>query len=194
MKLSSKIWLLAVVLGFPLTLTVGDTLYEYKLPAAVRLSRPAEVLPPPPASITKQYAAALDVARVFGRSPGCTDASPELITAVATEAIQMKLEPRILAATIAVESACNQYAVSNRGAIGLMQVVARTWKDTYDFSKDFNLLNRSDNLHVGASILAGLIKQYGQVNGLRRFNGLGDGCATCDAAYPSKITVLAGVK
>src|ERR1039458_6818679 len=97
-----------MVLAVPLTLTVGDTLYEYKSPTPVRLSRPAEALPPPPASVTKQYAAALDVARVFGRSPGCTDASPELITAVATAAVKANLSARVFAATVAVESACNR--------------------------------------------------------------------------------------
>lgn len=144
---------------------------------------------------TKQYAAALDVANVFGRSPGCSDASPILITEIAQEAVKVEIDPRVLAATIAVESACNQYATSAKGAIGLMQVVPRVWKDKYNFEHDFNLLNPTDNITVGAEILSGLIKQYGAVNGLRRYNGLDTTNAAYDAGYTDKITLLAkGVK
>lgn len=142
--------------------------------------------------LTKQYVAALDVARVFGRSQGCDNADPKLITAVATEAVNDNLDPRIFAAMIAVESACDPLAVSHSGAIGLSQVMVKVWKNQFDFSGSVNLLNPTDNLHVGATILSGLIKQYGVSAGVRRYNGTGVSCPDCDAGYVNKIVALAG--
>jgi len=152
---------------------------------------------PPPQDVqseilTKRYIAALDVARVFGRSQGCENADPKLITAIAIEALNDDLDPRILAATVAVESACDPLAVSSRGALGLTQVMPKIWKAKFDFTGSVNLLNPNDNLHAGATILSDLIKQYGVVNGVRRYNGVGVGCDTCDGGYVSKIVALAG--
>lgn len=140
---------------------------------------------------SKEYIAALDVARVFGRTNGCAEADSKLITLVAQEALKAGVDPRVLAATIAVESGCNQFATSTRGAIGLTQIRPTVWKGQFDFEHTYNLLNEQDNIHVGAAILGGLIKQFGTVNGLRRYNGLGVDCETCDAGYPDKITTLA---
>ena len=156
---------------------------------------PAPIPAPAPAlTADPRFVAALDVARVFGRAQGCTDASPDLITAVANEAVEMKLDPRIFAATVAVESACNQYATSTKGAIGLTMVVPKVWKGTYDFERQYNLLNVHDNLRVGASIESAFIKQYGLVSGLRHYNGMGTASPDYDAAYTDKITALAGRK
>lgn len=151
-------------------------------------------VPVPAPQFTKQYIAALEVARVFGRSTGCSEADPKLIDAVASEAVKADISPRVLAATVAIESACNQYATSPKGAIGLLQVTPKTWKGTYDLEKQYNLLNQSDNLHVGTLILAGYIKQYGVPNGLHHYNGMGQGCDTCDSGYADKILALAVVR
>jgi len=136
--------------------------------------------------------APLEVAKVFGRTPGCADADPELIQATAKAAIEAGLDPRIFAATIGVESSCSPYATSTRGAIGLTQVVARVWSSKYDFAGRYNLLNVDDNLHVGAQIEASLITQYGIEGGLRHYNGMGTASADFDAGYTSKILALAG--
>lgn len=134
------------------------------------------------------FTASLDVARVFGRAPACAEADPKLILLIARSAQSVQLDARLLAAAIAVESGCNQYATSSKGAIGLCQIVPRVWKGTYDFENRYNLLNREDNIHVGASILAGLIKQYGTTAGLHHYNGLG---ADGDPGYSDKIEQLA---
>ena len=154
----------------------------------------AQAAPIAPASLdptNKQFIAALDVARVFGRSTGCAEADPKLINEIAEEAVKVNLDPRILAATVAVESACNQYATSSKGAIGLTQIMPKVWKGSYDFEHQYNLLNPHDNIRVGASILAGLVKQYGLPAGLRHYDGTGTDCPTCDLAYVDKIAGLA---
>lgn len=147
-----------------------------------------------PAAPDPKFIAAIEAARVFGRAPGCANASTELITAVADESVRMKLDARTFAALIAVESGCNQYATSSKGAIGLTMVVPRTWKNSFDFETRYNLLNRNDNLHVGASILSDFISRYGPVLGLRKYNGLGTQCDSCDSLYTEKILYLVGQK
>ena len=152
----------------------------------------AAPIPAPAPLLTKEFTAAIDVARVFGRSTGCAEADPKLIVTVADEAVKAEVDPRVLAATIAVESACSSFAVSSHGSIGLMQVHPKTWRSKYDFEHQYNLLNTQDNLHVGTLILASLIKQWGLVDGLRHYNGMDTASDAYDADYSAKIRQLAG--
>jgi len=139
-----------------------------------------------------QLTGPISVALVFGKNPACASADPALVTAVAEEASKAGLSPRILAATVSVESGCNQWAVSRSGAIGYTQVVPRVWKGSYDLAGEYNLFNARDNLRVGASILADNIRRYGVAGGIRRYNGTGTGCDACDAGYVDKIESAAG--
>ena len=138
------------------------------------------------------HAAPIEVARVFKRSQRCAEADPEFIDLVAQEALRAGIDPRIVAATVVVESGCNQYAISRRGAIGYMQVMPRVWKDRYDIAGEYNLFNDRDNLRVGATILSQLVQTYGVWEGVRRYQGLGQDCRTCDMGYTTKILALAG--
>jgi hypothetical protein len=136
----------------------------------------------------------LEVAKVFGRTQGCYDADSELIEEVNSAAARTGLDPRIVAATVAVESGCNPLAISSRGAIGLMQIRPAVWCEKYDCTKTYNFLNRHDNVQVGVFILSDLISQYGVQEGVRRYQGIGLGCETCDGQYAEKILKLAGRK
>jgi len=138
------------------------------------------------------HLAASKVDRVFRRSQRCAEADLEFIELVAREALRAGIDPRILAATVVVESGCNQYAISRRGAVGYMQVMPRVWKDRYDLAAQYNLFNDRDNLHVGAAILSELVQTYGVWEGVRRYQGMGQDCRTCDRAYTTKIIALAG--
>lgn len=136
--------------------------------------------------------APIEVARVFDRVTGCTEAGPSLINLVAREAVSAGVHPNVLAATVAVESHCNPLAVSPRGALGLTQVVARLWDDQFDFSR-VNLLNPSDNVRTGATIMAGLIRANGLRRGVQLYNGAGVGCRSCDSGYSERVLALAGI-
>ena len=158
---------------------------------------PARLTPrPPQLQYTIARTGPLDVAKVFGRSPACAEASADFIQEVSNDALDAGLDPKLEASTVAVESGCNNFAVSARGAVGLMQVMPKIWKDHYDFTDQFNLFNEHDNLRVGARILAGLVQQYGVEDGARRYNGVGSGtdCSSCDPEYTKKILTLAGVQ
>lgn len=193
MKANNRLLALLIMLG--IVAGIFGILDVHNLRALQHRTTHVTVLVPtstPAPNTSKQYTAALEVARIFGRSTnGCAEADPKLITTVAEESLKANVDPRILAALIAVESGCNQYAASNKGAFGLTQITARVWKDTYNFEKDYNLFNPSDNIHIGATILGGLIKTYGLSTALRRYNGLSVDSDAYDVGYTDRVQALA---
>src|SRR5258708_5408176 len=135
----------------------------------------------------------LEVAKVFGRSSGCENADVDLIQGVSNAAVYAGIQPRLLAAVVAVESGCNPFAVSARSSVGLTQVNVKVWKGKYDFSGRDNPLNPTANLRVGSQILSELIEQHGKRIALQRYLGTGtdDGNIT-PGGYSTKIMALAG--
>lgn len=130
----------------------------------------------------------IDVALTFGQISGCREASHELIIEVSEAANRANLDPKLGAALVAVESRCDTLAISNRGAVGLTQVRPSVWKDKYDFQK-VNLFNHCENLKVGFTILADLIRDNGAYEGIRRYQGTGP---NGDPNYEDKILKLTG--
>jgi hypothetical protein len=179
---------LAIYLSFAIG-TVHGSASEYEFPVF-------HMQTPKPPTMAYEFGiyhdGPFEVAKVFGRSQGCQSADGELIKFTSDTALKAGVDPRIVASIIAVESGCNQFAVSSRGALGLMQVEAGVWKSHFDFGGDVNLLNRQDNIKTGATILARLITQFGTVDGIRRYNGTGVGCDTCDAGYTAKVMAMVG--
>ena len=156
---------------------------------------------PPPVHVAdsaireqKVQAAMWEVAKVFGRTAGCKDVDPTLGRLVSEASLDEGVDPKVTAAVVGVESKCSPFATSNRGAIGLMQVRAEIWKDTFDFQGKVNLLNERDNVRTGTHILASYIKTYGTQDGVLHYQGTGTGtgCSTCDPTYVDKVLTLAG--
>jgi hypothetical protein len=128
-------------------------------------------------------------AQVYGRA-GCGD--QKLAEMTAKHALDAGLPANLLAAMAASESSCNPQAISNRGAVGLTQVVPKVWNKSFDFSK-INLFNPEDNMTVGTSILSKLVKDHGIRNGLARYYGTGpDDIGLGGAGYAEKVLQLAG--
>ena len=129
-----------------------------------------------------------EASEVYGKI-GCGDQN--LAEATARRAIQIGLPAKLIAAQIGVESGCNPQAISNRGAIGLTQVMPKIWNKQFDFSK-VNLFNPEENMNTGTQILSSLIKQYGTKNGLIHYYGTGIDGNFSGVAYADKILQLAG--
>jgi soluble lytic murein transglycosylase-like protein len=130
-----------------------------------------------------------EAAKVYGKA-GCGDQA--LAEMTAKHAISTGLPAQLIAAQVATESMCNPQAVSNKGAIGLTQVVPKQWSREFDFSK-INLFNPDDNMTVGTSILGKLVKEHGLKNGLLRYYGTGsDGIGLGGSGYADKILLLTG--
>lgn len=129
----------------------------------------------------------LQVAEIFGRSVGCGNASPSLIEEVTRAATVSNVSPSLVASVVAQESQCYRYAISSRGAVGLMQIHVSAWKNQYDFGGKDNLFNVKDNLRVGSEILSTLVKKYGAEKGVELYQGAGQGCSTCDSDYKQEV-------
>lgn len=116
----------------------------------------------------------LRVAKVLGRSPACWNVEPDIIFAIARGAFYSGLDPETVAAIVAVESSCNPLAISSKGAVGLMQVVPRVWKNEFDFTQ-INLFNPYQNIRVGTAIMGRLTQRHGYMEAIRRYQGTGTG-------------------
>jgi soluble lytic murein transglycosylase-like protein len=130
-----------------------------------------------------------EAAKTYGKV-GCGD--QPLAEMTARNSLKTGLPARVIAAMASAESTCNPLAVSNRGAIGLTQVMPKIWSKQFDFSK-INLFNPEENMAVGTTILSGLVKQYGLKAGLARYYGTGpDAIGLGGAGYAEKVLSLAG--
>ena len=153
-------------------------------------SKPVVAYVQPEAHSAEYQTALFEASRVYGKA-GC--GNEQLAEMTAEHAIRSGLPAQLIAAQIATESTCNPLAVSNRGAIGLRQVVPKIWGKKYDFSK-INLFNMSDNMTVADDITVDLVKKYGIRGGLIHYYGTGsDGdTALGGAGYADRILQLAG--
>jgi soluble lytic murein transglycosylase-like protein len=128
-------------------------------------------------------------AKIYGKA-GCGD--QQLAEMTAKHAVATGLPAAVVAAMVATESACSPMAISNRGAVGLTQVVPKTWSKQYDFTH-INLLNPDENLTVGTDILSALVKEHGLRNGLLRYYGTGNSGIYLDGSgYAERVLALAG--
>jgi len=94
---------------------------------------------------------------------------------------RFNLSPELILGVIAVESRFDHFAVSNVGAIGLMQVMP-FWKDELGSPND-NLLQIKTNVRYGCAVLRHYLDRYKTLNrALGAYNGsLGQN------KYPNKV-------
>ncbi len=91
------------------------------------------------------------------------------------------LSPYLVLAVIAIESQFDHFAVSNVGALGLMQVMP-FWKDKLG-SKDDNLFAVETNIRYGCAILRMYLDRYGSLTrALAAYNG-----SLGNRRYPARI-------
>lgn len=70
-----------------------------------------------------------------------------------------RVDPRLIAAIVSTESSGDPLAVSNRNAIGLMQINAKVWARKLDFAQN-NPFDPGTNLRLGVPILQSCLKDY----------------------------------
>jgi hypothetical protein len=126
-----------------------------------------------------------DAARIYGKA-GCGDV--DLAEMTAKHALRTGLSANIVAAVVAIESSCDPLAVSNRGAVGIMQVNVKVQSEKFDNFRQINLFNPEQGMSVGTDILAGMVKTWGLKAGVSHYNGSGPEAE----AYAVKVLSLAG--
>jgi soluble lytic murein transglycosylase-like protein len=89
-----------------------------------------------------------------------------------------KLDPRLVASIIIVESRGNATAISEAKAVGLMQIHVPTWRSIVDFTER-NPFDPEVNIEVGTTILADYLKRYKDLNvALAAYEGTQDPMAS----------------
>jgi soluble lytic murein transglycosylase-like protein len=115
------------------------------------------------------------------------DAANMLVSTAYSTAHDIKLDPLLILAVMAIESGLNPFAESPMGAQGLMQVMAKVHSDKFDeVGGSQAALNPVANIRVGALILKDYVDRTGSVEaGLKSY--VGAGAATDDSGYGSKV-------
>ena len=110
-----------------------------------------------------------------------------LINTAFVVAKEMKLDPQLILAVIAIESRYNPYAESHVGAQGLMQVMTRVHKEKFvDFADGtIAALHPIANMRVGSRILRDCIDRRGSIErGLACYVGA---TGPSDGGYGAKV-------
>lgn len=115
------------------------------------------------------------------------DAANMLVSTAYSTAHEIKLDPLLILAVMAIESGLNPFAESPMGAQGLMQVMSKVHSDKFeDLGGRQAALNPVANIRVGALILKDYVKRTGSVEGgLKSY--VGAGAADDDSGYGSKV-------
>jgi soluble lytic murein transglycosylase-like protein len=115
------------------------------------------------------------------------DATDMLVSAAYVTAKEIKLDPLLILAVMAIESRFNPFAESPVGAQGLMQVMAKVHHDKFDDLGGVKAaLNPVANIRVGSLILKEYVTRGGSVEaGLKSYVGAA-GFAS-DGGYGAKV-------
>jgi len=116
-----------------------------------------------------------------------SDAANMLVSTAYLTAHDLKLDPLLILAVMAIESGLNPFAESPMGAKGLMQVMAKVHHDKFEeVGGPQAALNPVANIRVGALILKDYVKRTGSVEGgLKTYVGAGN--MDTDSGYGAKV-------
>lgn len=115
------------------------------------------------------------------------DAANMLVSTAYTTAHEVKLDPLLILAVMAIESGLNPFAESPMGAKGLMQVMAKVHHDKFQQVGGAQAaLNPVANIRVGSQILKDYVKRTGSVEGgLKTYVGAAD--FESDSGYGARV-------
>lgn len=127
-----------------------------------------------PAPLTPKMQAALDYAA--RRYKVSSEALQPIFSTAQQSAQELKIDPLLIVAVIAIESRFNPFSESDMGAQGLMQVIPRYHKEKLpENAGKLPLFDPIINVQVGARALQEYIRRQGSVvAGLQQFAGAAD--------------------
>ncbi len=108
----------------------------------------------------------------------------KLTKIIVRHAVNKKLDPRLVAAIVVVESRGNATAISGAKSVGLMQVHIPTWGTVVDFTER-NPFDPEVNIDIGTTILADYLKRCENIDSaLAAYQGSQD---PSQSEYVSKV-------
>ncbi|GAB3418032.1 transglycosylase SLT domain-containing protein [Massilia agilis] len=115
------------------------------------------------------------------------DAANMLVATTYQTAHEIKIDPLLVLAVMAIESGLNPFAESPMGAKGLMQVMAKVHNDKFEEVGGAQAaLNPVANIRVGAQILKDYVNRTGSVEAALK-TYVGAGAADSDSGYGNKV-------
>jgi hypothetical protein len=90
--------------------------------------------------------------------------------AIMTSSEKYRVDPKLVAAIVIVESRANPFAVSDKTSVGVMQIHLHTWKEIAE-AENINLFNIEENVDFGVRILRDYIAGNGIWEGVSRYKG-----------------------
>jgi hypothetical protein len=90
--------------------------------------------------------------------------------AIMTSSAKYRVDPKLVAAIVIVESRANPFAVSDKTSVGVMQIHLHTWKEIAE-AENINLFNIEENVDFGVRILRDYIAGNGIWEGVARYKG-----------------------
>ena len=95
------------------------------------------------------------------------------------------VDPFLVASILVVESSGNPFAISDRDAVGIMQIHVPTWGSLAD-AEGINLFRIEDNIDLGTRILKDYTRRYGLWDGVLRYLGA-TGVSEAGTAYVRRV-------
>lgn len=119
---------------------------------------------------------------------------PRIVSAIMTSSQKYKIDPKLIASIVIVESGADPFAVSHAESVGIMQIHLPTWGRIAD-RENINLFKVEDNVDFGVRILRGYIRKGDIWGGVARYLGSGDSPASQRAAqaYVRKVKRIYGI-
>lgn len=93
--------------------------------------------------------------------------------AVVESSRKYDVDPFLVASILLVESSANPFAISNRDAVGIMQIHVPTW-GAVAVAERLSLFRIEDNIDLGTRILKDYTRRHGVWQGVLRYLGASD--------------------
>lgn len=98
------------------------------------------------------------------------DRQARVVRAIMASSTKYRVDPRLIASIVIVESGANPFAVSSAESVGIMQIHVRTWGSIAE-SQNINLFKIEDNIDFGVRILRDYIASSNTWEGVARYLG-----------------------
>jgi soluble lytic murein transglycosylase-like protein len=121
----------------------------------------------PPATADPQVDA---LAKFLARYDVGENRLERIAKAIATSSRKHKVDARLIASIMIVESNADPLAISRSGAVGIMQIHVPTWGPMAQ-EEGLDLFKIEDNIELGARILKGYVDVNGLWHGVMRYRG-----------------------
>jgi soluble lytic murein transglycosylase-like protein len=164
---SYKLLILTAVLSsfvFAFPVTTGIALTDLALPEVVPALAQSAPSPKPKADMSAA------VHKLLERYGVEKDRLVRVTEAIMTSSAKYRVDPKLVAAIVIVESRANPFAVSDKTSVGVMQIHLHTWKEVAE-AENINLFNIEENVDFGVRILRDYIVGNGMWEGVARYKG-----------------------